>query len=189
MKAFARAIRAVLLLLFPVLAFAAPKPGSHPYARFYWDAPSSPHTSFGSCIDPVSIGNSSQCSELAVIFHDSRDGYLLFPGEDWTLLGVGYSVSGTGFRPIIGPSANFAPASWALLDKIISSLAPESSFYAAIHKLSSRPPDSITGAYGPAWRPPLYPSDKGDLRLFAGISWVFGPKSILSPLPPSPEVK
>ena len=157
------------LLLTPSLVFATP------YFTYYGKGGdfSHPQIAAGGCIDPINVGNSTQCSQLAALYHRSSDGYLLFKGEDWTLLGVGYAVSGQIARPIIGPSANLEPASLNLLDSVAQTLAPNSHFSDDIHAFATSPAGNISGTFGPAWAPPLWRGQRGTLTIFAGASWKF----------------
>jgi len=92
---------------------------------------------------------------------------LIVPGEDWTLLGVGYAASGEGAKAVIGPSANVLPIIDWLGSRAVSGWPPLS----RIGKLS--------GSFGPMFE--LDPSRlfddpskvKGYFRLFAGAAWQF----------------
>ena len=131
---------------------------------------SHPKLSLGSVIDPVNVGNSQQSGVLAVVYRKGKntDGsnkgdYIIFPGEDWTLLGVGYAASGQSADLVLGPSWNVLPVIGDLAETIV----PHNSLTPILTSQSK-----LNGSFGPAW---VYSptANKGYFRFFAGASWNF----------------
>lgn len=119
-----------------------------------------PQVSAGACADPVNVGQSSQCTMVPIFTHSHNDGYLLIPGEDWTPLALGYSLSGASKSFALGPSANILP----FMGELIGWLPTE-------------PKNENVGfAFGPTLVYDPFAANgkgKGYFRLFAGASWSF----------------
>ena len=103
--------------LLAVLMLVASGAYANPYFRGPWDwakGTSRPSPSVGACID-LKGGPSEQCTTVGVITHSPKDGYVLVPGEDWSLLSVGYAMTGySKVNPIVSMTYNILPVfTWA----------------------------------------------------------------------------
>ena len=136
-----------------------------------------PQVNIGACADVVNVGHSEQCTMVGVINHSHEDGYLLLPGEDWTLLALGYAASGTGAKLVLGPSWNIAPAMGDALYQVVQAFAPGSSIAQEIQGTLSASAQGghLNGAFGPAFAydPLAGPGGHGYFRFLAGASWKF----------------
>ena len=132
-----------------------------------------PSVSVGACADPVNVGHSQQCTVVNVIGHSHSDGYVVIPGEDWSLLGAGYGASGTGVNLVLGPSINLAPIPASAVLWLADRYAPNSDATAKLHALyAASSLQTIDSSFGPAWAyDPV--ANKGYFRLFCGASWKF----------------
>lgn len=142
-----------------------------PYFRTIVTDPSKAQVSVGACADPVNVGHSTQCTVVATVYHSHTDGYLLIPGEDWTLLGVGYAVSGEGVSLILGPSWNMTPAAAEVVVGTLSKIFPNK-FAPNAADLFSSSVTNLSLSFGPAFGYDAL-RNKGAFRLFAGASWKF----------------
>lgn len=145
------------LLLLPSLSFATP------YFRII-DV-HHPEMSAGSVLDPVNIGQSQAVVVTSIIRHDAADGYLLIPGEDWSLLDLGWAGSGTGSELVLGPSWNIAPILAAAAPFLPSAL---DSAAKSVGDVSFGPQFVYDPLYRPAHGTTL---GHGYLRLFLGAKW------------------
>lgn len=145
-----------------------------PYFRFV--DPAHLNTNIGACVDPVNVGHSQQCTMLAVITHSHNDGHLIFKGEDWSLLSIGYSASGEGAAVAIGPSLNIMPAAGEAMAWVLNTMAPNSKVANDLATFASQKDGRIKGSFGPTFVFDPFAADgkgKGYFRLFAGASWNF----------------
>lgn len=114
----------------------------------------------GACADPVNVGHSEQCTLVSLIWHNHKNGYLLIPNEDWSLLSVGYAGSGEGWKLALGPSVNLLP--------ILSWLGEA----AGVGALTLVDNPKLNGSFGPMMEyDPI--ANKGYFRLYAGAAYSF----------------
>ena len=163
-----------LALLFPLLLWLFPgTANANPYFRELWQNPAHPIINIGAFADVVNVGHSQQCTMVNVIGHSHLDGFLLIPGEDWSLLAVGYSASGTGASLVAGPSWNLAPIPGAAVVWAVDKALPNSDVAAKVHAAYAAAAQSkVDLSFGPAW---VYDpvAIHGFFRVFCGAAWKF----------------
>lgn len=78
----------------------------------------------GQFVDPSGKTGSLSGGEISVIHHSHNDGYLLLPGEDWSLLSIGGMGNSNKALMAIGPNFNVSEVlksgSLAFLDLLTS---------------------------------------------------------------------
>jgi hypothetical protein len=153
------------------LLFVATSAQAGPYFRVI--DPAHPKIAAGACADPVNVGNSSQCSLVSVVSHSHNDGFLLFPGEDWSLLGIGYALSGEQKALIGGPSVNLSAVPLDATTWAMQKLYPGSAatlMLETAQKAAALSPLNVS--FGPMW---MYDpvANHGYFRLFCGAAWQF----------------
>lgn len=145
---------------------------AEPWQKVYgthWYPFSSPVTGVGACADPKNVGNSAQCSTLALTWGN------LGPLQ-MGLLG-GYEAGGAianGVKPVLGPYINAGPAALLALDGVVDKVAPGTTIANDIDKFVASPANAFGVSAGPLWRPPLWHSDKGQIFLYCGAYYKFG---------------
>lgn len=104
----------------------------------------------GASIDPLSPGQTSVISEVAVITHSPKDG-CAFPSiacVDWSPLAIGPSYNAGRFAVVFGPVANMAPVVKASLRAVLD-LLPGYEWVSGADEALSLPDSGTTIAFGP----------------------------------------
>lgn len=108
------------------------------------------------CFNPkAAIGDVTACTSIPFIYHSFRDGYILIPNEDWSLLSAG-GAWGPNTAPLLtlGSEANLAPAFKLAALSAINALSNPGSF-ANLKGLLSPAPDGsvpdVTISIGAKW--------------------------------------
>ena len=151
------------LMLFAVPSFA------NPYLRGAWDwgnGSSLPSPVIGACIDPIKGTPDSQCTTVGLVTHSPDDGYLVVPGEDYSLFSAGYKLTGVSkIRPIVGQSYNVLPfLVWG---------GSEMGLPITIPSINAKGV-SLTGSLSPLWQVPLSKQEHGYFLLQVAGTLKFG---------------
>lgn len=118
-------------------------------------------------------GNVAAGFEVAVITHSARDGYFILPGEDWTLLAVGF-LTGPDKAVAIGPSVNLSGPVKAVLLAGVNYLAPND--YANLKGILAPAQEGgrdVSLSLGPALVVKPFEGFRSYVRLFLGGAWKF----------------
>lgn len=139
----------------------------------------------GAFIDPVSLGNTSVGTAVALVTHSTADGCLLpqVVCEDWSPALVGLSVNGGRVLFNMGPAVNLTPIVKLGLLRLLTSLTQTETVAGTKALLGSQPvggPD-VSVSFGPALAVApieggvLLPVNawKGRFRIFAGAALKF----------------
>lgn len=147
-----------------------------PYFRvLHFDDPKTFHVSMGRYIDPANVNRSESGGQIAVVFHDHRDGYLFLKGEDYSLLSVGGVFNGAGSKIAMGPQFDVSEPLKALGLSALNYVSPRTSLIGIKQALA--PAQDVGGmevnlSMGPAFV--FDPSaNKGFFRIFLGGKLVF----------------
>lgn len=149
--------------------------GLYPYFRPL--DPAHPHLSGGALVDPVTPGNTSLGTSLALITHSPADGCVLpsLVCESWSPLTVGFSANAGRALLSVGPSVNLAPLVKAGLLQALNAVTLDENYRGLKSTLSSEPlsKSDLAMAFGPNYV--LSPTEKwkGYFRIFAGGAWRF----------------
>lgn len=164
-----------LLLAAMFVVFTAVSSEATAYFRLI--DPAHPHLSAGAFIDPVTPGDTSAGTSLALITHSPVDGCYL-PSvvcENWAPLTVGVSAHSGRVLLGVGPSFNLAPLVKAGLLKVVNAVTQEDHYQNLKSLLSSEPlsQSDLSISFGPDLV--LNPSEKwkGHLLIFTGAAWRF----------------
>lgn len=143
------------------------------------------HEVAGALIDPITLGNTSGVTAVALVTHSVRDGCIL-PSvvcEDWSPLMAGLSIRAGQVQLSVGPAVNLTPLAKLGLLSLVNQITKEDSLLGLKSVLGSQPisgPD-LSISFGPALA--VSPVDhgviipvnqwKGKPRLFAGAALSF----------------
>lgn len=129
----------------------------------------------GAFID-VNTGEKSTGVTIPIVTHSSKDGYVLFEGEDWTplMIGGGGNLSGGHFFAV-GASANLVEPLKALIRKGLDKFSKLES-YKNLRGLVAPVPAGeadISVSLGPCFVIEPAKDWKGSLKMFLGAAWRF----------------
>lgn len=141
------------------------------------------HKVVGASVDPITPGNSSFVTELAMWTHNPKDGCLLpsLVCETWSPLMIGPSYNAGKFAVVAGPVVNLAPKAKAGLRAVVNQFPDKWLWKQGTLDLLSQPDNGLTISFGPqlylnplrggtfmpvnAWQPAG--------RIFAGLELTF----------------
>ena len=164
-----------------ILLLLATNAGAAPYFRLIGTTDKI-HKVTGASVDPLSPGQTSFVTEVALITHSTKDGCFLpsIVCEDWSPLMIGPSYSAGRFALVFGPVMNLAPATKQLLLRGLNMVTEQDKF-GGLKAILAPSEDSVTISFGPQlW---INPAAHGTIlplnrwqpagRIFAGTALRF----------------
>lgn len=164
-------------LLIVLMLGIAGRAQAEPYFRFTW-IDKAPKPGIGSLLDVRSLKKTDAAIELPLITHSFRDGYLVIPGEDWSLLNAGIGGTAGDVSIVVGPAANLLPPMQIGIATVLDFLNPTGEKFQALRNLirpASAEADVVSISVGPQWvfKPLEGAHGHGYARLWTGAAYQF----------------
>lgn len=161
------------LYKFAISMLLVPSVKAAPYFRLL--DPAHPQLNAGTYVGVGKGGQTTGGVYLPLITHSQKDGYLLFKGEDWSLLGIGGSGNLNNFTLNIGPAFNLAPSIKSLLLAGLSAITAPGNYANLKSMLSPNPdaPSDVSISLGPTLSLSPQQNWKGSYATFLGAAFKF----------------
>lgn len=150
---------------------------AEPYFRTVW-INASPKPGIGSLLEVKDLKKTDGALALPIITHSHKDGYVLIPGEDWSLLTVGIGGTQGNISLAAGPAYNVLPVMQIGALGIMDYLNPTGDGFKPLRAFlspASGAANQVSISAGPqfVFKPWDGPHGHGYLRIWTGAAYQF----------------